>query len=97
VIDPSWIGYENGGLKLDFLYTIRRYFVFYSLSLDNSDDVEYHKGLSELLGFYCNPEFYQQRKKAEDSEKHVNLGYQALLERVKEGFDPFEDEDEPVL
>lgn len=71
--------------------------MFYNIALDNSEDVEYHQGLSELLGFFCNPEFYHQRKKAEGAEKHVNVEYQTLLERVKAGFDPFEDNDEPVL
>jgi hypothetical protein len=69
------------------------------LDLDENNQVEYQKGLAEMLGFFCNPEFHFQRKKAENAEKHVNLQFQSLLERAKAGHDLYEaeNEDGPVL
>jgi len=62
-------------------------FVYYNLSLDESGDIEYHNNLIEAVGFYCNPEFYFKRQELKNRKKHVNLGYQAELEKIKAGQD----------
>lgn len=52
-----------------------------------------------MLGFFCNPQFHYERKKAENAEKHVNVQFESLLERAKAGYDLYdtENDDGPML
>lgn len=51
-----------------------------------------YKDVTEMVGFYCNPEFYWKRKKAE-SERHVNVQFKEIVARLQAGGDPSKDKE----
>jgi hypothetical protein len=75
-------------MSAEFLYSFRRLYVYYNLVIDENQGIDYDKDMAEMLGFYCNPEFYFKRKEHENAEKHVNVGYQAIIKRLEAGGSP---------